>query len=377
MSSFQKNLLPATALSLVLGPCLLSASDEARMRNLENRVCAIETRENCCCTINPPARPYNPDCWGLYVNVDALIWQGHIDGYDPVIQTSNSTQLQNNLGVDGTSRVKNLSFDWDWGVRLGLGFNSTHDAWDFLLQWTYWDSSASTSVTPGEGEALYPVLNHPFINVNGAYFGSSKTNLDYTLNMLDLENAREFYVSRCLTLRPFGGLRTAWFKQELDVKNTGLAPSGLENNGATQVNLDATVRYWGIGIRAGLDMQWNWGCGFSFFTNAAHSLLYNYYSTKTKEQSVDASGNKVTILDVAGFFHTGSSITDLQTGIRWDWMACDDNYHLGLDIGWEHHMFPGQNRFLNFVDDGSEGKFVYQNGNFATQGYFIKVRFDF
>jgi len=378
MKRITKTFWPLATLSLLMGSSLLNASDEAQIRNLENRVCALETSKNCCCVINPPARPFNSDCWGLFITVDPLVWQGHENGLGLAIKTTDGTELISSTGVGGQARVQNLNFNWDWGFRLGLGLNTTHDAWDILLQWTRWYSSASKSVSASDNSALYPIRNHPLSAENGLA-QSASGDLDLSLNMLDLENGREFYVSRCLTIRPHAGLRTAWFKQELDIKYDNVSPSPSATNGSIlpRQEIDAGVRYWGLGIRGGVDLQWNLFPMWSIFSNYAGSVMYNYYSRSHKENAVDAEGNKSVILNVGDFYHIGSMIQDAQIGIRFDWISCDECYHVGLDLGWEHHFFPGQNQFFNFTDNGAQGNFTGNDGDFATQGYFLKVRFDF
>lgn len=374
-----KTLFPVATLSLFMGSCLLNAADEAQMRNLENRVCALETSQNCCCVVNPPARPFNSDCWGLYVTVDPLLWQGHVNGLGLAIETNGGTALISPTGVGGQARVQNLNFNWDWGFRAGLGFNSSHDAWDMLVQWTRWYSSAHKTVSVGENQALYQSRTHP-LSVENGLSHSVKGKLDLALNMVDLENGRQFYVSRCLTLRPHAGLRSVWFKQTLDVDYNSVAPSPFAPAGTTvlpQQELDASCRYWGIGIRGGVDIQWTICGSWSIFSNYASSLMYNYYATAHKEEAVNSSGGKTVILNVGDFYHTGTMINDMQIGLRYDWIACDECYHVGLDLGWELHYFPGQNEFINFTDDGAQGHFATNQGDFSTQGYFLKVRFDF
>src|SRR5260370_1006866 len=127
----QKKWWPVTTALCVLTTSALSAGDEARVRNLENRVTALENSKNGNCLVNPAARPFAPDCWGFYVKVEPLIWQAHVNGLPVVLVDYSGTVPAD----ESYSRYKTISFNWDWGVRVGLGFNSTHDAWDMLAQW--------------------------------------------------------------------------------------------------------------------------------------------------------------------------------------------------------------------------------------------------
>ncbi|NGX46170.1 MAG: hypothetical protein K940chlam2_01355 [Chlamydiae bacterium] len=362
-------MLPAIATT-----AFLNADDDSNVRNLENRVTALESRKDSCCMVNPSARPFAKDCWGFYVSVDPLLWQGHMNGTGYGIRTANGPSFFNDIGA---AQVINPDFDWDWGFRLALGLNLAHDGWDSMLQWTRWTSSSSRSRTPEDNTRIFPTMGHPArtFGANVA-IGAARNNLDICLNMLDWETGREFYVSQYLTIRPHGGLRTAW----LQFDDFDVSYSGLDNNPLTpdtKREIEMEQRYWGLGIRMGLDLQWGFGCGFSAFTNWATAVLHSYMKVDHQEKTVDANGNKEQYQRTKDFYHFGSQINDMQIGLRWDWLSCDECYHFGIEAGWENHLFPSQNQFLRWADDGMDGKFFSNQGDFATQGWFAKVRFDF
>lgn len=357
-----KNRLFAIAL---LFSCFVFCEEEAGLRNLEHRItCLEESQKNCYCILNPSARPYNPDCWGFYVNIDPLIWQGRVNGTGLAIETKGSTEFFN---ASGQSRVKNLNYDWDWGFRLGVGLNLDHDAWEVLLQWTRWCTEARRNVNAGDNQALYPHFTHPAL-ILGAFADSLSSKWELNYNVLDLEGGKEFWVSKCVSMRPFGGLRTAWIDQD----QFDLLFRGFSNPAIGTLDVLQSDRFWGIGIRSGLDMQWGLGYGFSIFDNFAGNLLYAYHSVEHREIQNDAK-----VLDVGNFFHLGTAIFDMQIGIRYDWISCDCCYHIGLDLGWEQHWHQGQNQFLLFVDDEMVGQYVANQGDLGIQGYYLKVRFDF
>ncbi len=339
-----------TALSLLIISCI----------SAEPHSCASP-----CSAITPPARPYPAECWGFYFNVDPLIWQAHVNGTGIAIKADQ-------FNSKGKSQVQNLNFVWDWGVRLGLGLNTTHDAWDILLQWTRWKTNASKNTSATKDDALFPRIQHPNSNLNPAA-QNIRSKWDMNYNILDLENGREFYVSNYLSLRPFAGLRSAWVDQDWDVRNSGLGAFGSELDNFHDVF--QSNRFWGIGIRGGLNTQWGFCGGWSLFSNYSASLLYGYYSIKHLEKG--DPGDPLPPFKANSFYHVGTSIIDMQLGLRFDWISCDCCYHIGFDLGWEHHWHPGQNQFLLFVDDTMEAKYVANQGDLGIQGFFLKARFDF
>lgn len=294
--------------------------------------------EDCC--INPPARCLPADCSGILVFVDPLLWKGQIGGAGIAITTEGDTLF------DGKkSQVSNLDFSLDWGVRIGLGYNTSYDGWETLLIWTHFQTEAKRSVGVN-----YPIWGQPAQSTSFiALDGKGKWKLSY--NTLDLENARSFYVGNCFILRPHGGLRSAWINQkEYDISYTF----------GEQI-ISMRDRSWGIGIRGGLDMQWVFGCGFSLFSNYAGSLLYSYHSVKNTT--------------IFNFYHIGNAIFDAQIGLSYNTTIC--NSCLNLDIGWENHWLPNQNQFMLFVDDAMPGKFVQNQGDLGITGLFFRIRYDF
>ena len=365
--------LSAAALTFAAGASLLHANDEARVRNLENRVTCLENSQNGCCVVNPPARPYAPDCWGFYVSIDPLLWQAHMSGVPIAIETHDSTSL---FGVC-RNKVRNLDFDFDWGVRLGLGINTNHDAWDLLFQWTHWRTDGKRNFSPSRNGAAFPIQGTPAQTLfQYSKKVESKWDLDYDL--LDLENGRAFYVSKCMTLRPFGGLRSAWIKQSLNVDYKDI-PVDVQDpiSPNNQHSVEKSDRFWGIGIRGGLDIQWGLFYDFSFFTNQAASLLYGYHSVCQDEFASLNCGPQSPLFSVEDFHHVGALILEMQIGMRYDWISCDQCYHVGIDFGWEQHYHPNQNQLLLFTDDVMTGKFVVNQGDLGIQGWFLSVRVDF
>jgi hypothetical protein len=247
---------------------------------------------------------------------------------------------------------------------LGLGVNTTHDAWDLLLQWTHWSTDASRDIAHNTN---FSHFGHPE-ELGGLSAERIESSWKLSYDLLDLECARPFWVSSCIALRPFGGLRAAWIDQrEFDIDLENLSPPLFSH-----YRIQQSDRFFGIGIRSGLDIQWGVGWGFSFFNNFSANLLYSFHSVKHKEK-----GNDELLFNVEDFFHVGSAIYDMQIGLRYDWIAEGCCWHLGVDLGWELHLFPGQNQFLLFVDDAMPAKFVSNQGDLGVQGYFLKLRYDF
>lgn len=350
-----------TALSTVAITCLLNAADDAQMRNLENRVSALEGRRNAGGIINPPARPTQKDDWGAYITVDPLLWQAHVNGLGFAVKTDTSSV---------PVRVRNLHFDWDWGFRAGLGLNLPYDGWDLFLDWTRVHNHAHKTTHADTGETLLP--SRVSANaIKSSIAQKSEARWRSKLNIIDLDLGREFFVSKWLTLKPFAGIRTMWLHQKFNANYSNI-------NDPNTVFAHQKCKYWGLGIHTGLNTQWGLGEGWSIFANTAFSNLYGFFSVRHEDASFNSATNVTTIaLNEGSHERIGRVINDNTLGIRYDYMFCDDRYHFGVDLFWELHMFFGQNQFLLNVDDTAKGIFIANQGDFTAQGFGVRLRFDF
>lgn len=347
---------------------------DAQMKNLENRVNALEQRKGASGMINPSGRPQVNGGADLFFTADWLIWQAHENGLGYVVKNKGSTSPALNH-----SEIKDLHYDWDFGFRVGLGYNMPHDGWDVSANWTWFQNTADSRVaaqgtTPS---TLMPSSAWPsgFGDNDGAT--KSYANWRLHLNMIDLEMGREFFVSKWMTLRPFVGLRNAWVRQKLNISYNHLTEAG--SSSASQYTVDTSNNYWGLGLRGGLNTQWGLGAGWSFYGNGALSLLYGYFDLYQKQVGTSLAGAETVTMRNQQSYRVDRAIAELAMGIRWDTMFANDRCHFGIQGGWEHLMFFGQNQFQHFLGTGlnNAGSFTANQGDLTIQGWTLAARLDF
>jgi major outer membrane protein len=362
MQNKLKKLCPALALTLCTMTSVVTGADDIQMRNLENRVTALEQRRGANGMINPPARPVVRDGNDLWIQGEALFMHATEDGLAYGIKNENST------GLDG--RVKNVGYDWDWGFRLGAGYNFPHDGWDALLNWTWFRTHEKKQEGTDANEIIWQTVTNPS---NGpaevtAHHADGHSKLH--LNLLDLEMGREFFVSKWLTLRPFVGGRAAWLNRSFTFEYK------LNANGAalTEAEGHNHNRFRGGGLRTGLNSQWGLGWGWSFFGDFALSLIYGTQRIHA-HQETDPGDARI------GHIHNAWTISrpmlDLALGLRWDHLFYDDAYRIRIQLGWEQHTLWGFNKDMNFVSDDVQGKYTFNQGDLTLQGLALQARFDF
>ncbi len=366
----------AVALSLLSCAGALSASsyEEAQIRNLENRVTALEQRRGAGGVINPSARPAPADSWGIFANVDALLWNAHISDLPLWVDNSGSTRTL----VDGFAQ--GLNYNWAWGFRVGLGYAMEHDKWDVYLDWTHFDSHGTRNNSAPGGGAIFPsfilqnILNP---GVTPYIANSAKAHLDVGVNLVDLELGRAFYVSKWLSLRPSIGLRSAWLDMPLNIRYRPMPGGGMPPT-ISELLMHSYNRFWGFGPRIGLNTQWGLGMGFSLFGDLYGSLLYGISQDPTFGTLIGSDNNASFALGSLNFHQRiTTSALDAVLGVRYDRNFYQDRYHFGISIGWENHLFNDVSQFIYQLDDVSIGSIQQNNGNLALQGWTLSVRFDF
>jgi len=365
MSWNLKNMLPAVVTSLVACTSVVNAADDAQIRNLENRVSALEQKKGANGMINPPGRPFLSDAGGIFVTGDLLWWQAHVNGIPYAIKNEGSSVFVS----DG--KVKNLNFDWDFGFRVGLGVNLPHDGWDIYANWVRFYTDASSHASADADDTIFTTNTNAATSptTSSVTYASDKWRLH--LNIIDLEMGREFFVSKWVTLRPFIGARSAWINQRIKTELSG----GNIAAGSTDL-VRWRDKFWGMGLRTGLNTQWGIGSGFSLFGDAAISILFGHFRIHEKEK-VTSSTSSTSRLNLKDSFYQAEPVTDLAAGLRYDVMFDEDNYHFGIQAGYEQHLFFSQNQFLTSCDDVYDGKFFANQGDLSLNGWTLSARFDF
>jgi Legionella pneumophila major outer membrane protein precursor len=405
-------------------------SSHTHYEDLNTRVTNLEKASVGNPPLTPAARPVVQNGADFFFQGSALYWQASESGLDYAMT------WRNNIPTDGASpdfggkgTLHHPKFKWDWGFKLGTGYNMAHDGWDLFLDWTRFHTQkqnahcgnncpgSSSSVTPfipgdNPSSVVYPLL-FPANMIPGPTDTDSCCNenigpgylacMDWRvrLDMIDLELGREFFVSKWLTLRPHAGLRDAWINQRGSVHYQG---NIISETTAADFAIALKNNFWGIGPRAGIDGQWGLCRGFSLYSELAASLLLGYFKIsefQTPSLAVP-SGSPAgpiiaapTTVAIAGSdqsfrekYTAARMVADLALGVRYQTSFYDDSYGLMLDIGWEQHMFFGQNQLTRLTRSLSPAAFttnqnnnaftpVTNQGDLSTQGVTFTAKVDF
>ncbi|NDD58447.1 MAG: hypothetical protein EBZ47_04235 [Chlamydiae bacterium] len=342
-------------------------STDLEIKELERRVSNLEHQKNANGVINPSGRPQVRHGADLCITGDLLIWQSHVNGLGYGVKSASSSNLS-------TSQTKEMHFNWDPGFRVGLGYNLPHDGWDLHAYYTNFYNKATGTTNSFNQSYLYPVANDPYFYVYSNP-SSIQGKWQLNLNMIDLEMGREFFVSKWLILRPFLGLRNAWIHQRFFSNTNHLYLSS--NNNFYDYHFEAKSKYWGIGLRPGLDTQWGLGKGFSVYGNSAFSILYGFFQMQQKQYNEAANLDYIEYMNNYHSMRIARAIAETELGLRWETMFAKDQCHFSIQVAWENMIFFGQNDFDRFVSSSQPGVYVANQGDLTIQGYSLGLRLDF
>ncbi len=343
-----------------------------QLNSLEQRVSALEQKKSTGGMINPVGRPEVRDGADIFFMADFLVWQAHENGLSYAVKGQSGQPTASALY---NSSAKTMHFDWDCGFRVGFGWNTPHDGWDILTNWTWFENTAHGKAEVSSSALLLSTDNYPAANEGLDGFRSAQAKWRLHLNLIDVELGREFFVSKWMTLRPFIGVRSGWVHQKKIITLGDATPSDSQKGALT---IDK-CNFWGFGPRSGLNTQWGLGCGFSIIGNGAVSILYgNFQGNDLQQQRLSGTSNN-TVVNNTDSVRVSRAISELVLGLRWDKMLADDSLHLGIQAGWENLMFFGQNQFKNFsgTTQTSAGNFVSNQGDLTIQGWTLSARLDF
>ncbi|MBM3191663.1 MAG: MOMP family protein, partial [Chlamydiae bacterium] len=245
--------VPTTLVALAVTASTFAAGGgtEDRLQQLEQQMKQVrtETASGTYGAKTALARP-EVDGVGLFLSADALLWKAYSGGSEYAY--TDATVL---AGYPISGSVRQADFDWSWGARGGIGYNFDHDGWDIYLNFTYFHSSSSDSVSVPSTASVVPLKGDAGL-VSGTFDSclSANTDFKFTYYNLDLDLGRDYYVSKSLSLHPHFGLKNSWLTLKQNTHYSGGAYLG--NNFFEE---EDSSKLWGIGPSTGINTKWHLG----------------------------------------------------------------------------------------------------------------------
>lgn len=317
----------------------------------------------------------------FYVHVDGLAFQAKQDGMDFAIEDTSGTAGTPTAPITYGKMIgfSSDNSDWDWnpGMRFGFGFYLDHDAWNIDFNWTwlnitdYKHGNASTN-----GSVLIPLWTLGSANTAGApsLFGTTASAVWKThYNTIDLSIGKPYYVSRYFILDPNFGLRGGWIDQHFSVDYGGFGDARTIHHGDN--------KFWGVGLRAGMNSEWIVGKGWCLFANVSACMMASKFEVHqnmvapTGTTSVSPEGPDG--FDTDYDFYQNVPNMEMAIGIAWSKYFDRNKYRINLKAAYEFIEWWDQFNMRRFFS-GNPGyaNDVVSRGNLTLNGFSLKAQID-
>ena len=351
------NKLSIAIATLMASSAAFASTDiDSRVTQLENQMQQVRT-ETAIGTYGAKTASARPDAQEqrFSITTDVLYWHAKVGGTDFAYSDDNP------IGTFPTKgRTENVNFNWDWGLRLGVGYDFNHDDWDGRLHYAFFNTNGSDSLGSGLNSTVIPTKADPSIVQSSTspdssfrFCASAKSEFKLEYKAVDLDIGRAYFVSKKLSFRPSWGLKTAWIDQKQTTRYTGGTAVGEGQTlglGNNSVHVKDVCDFWGLGPKAGIDSRWSLGCGLSLFGNLAGSLLYGHFEVDHKQRYTAIEANHI---DMTTSRHGFSPAMQMQLGLRYDTEILNNTQHIGIGLGFEANYWWRQNQSLTSAQDVS------------------------
>ena len=300
------------------------------------------------CSVLCDAGPRTCHGSDVYFSADFLLWMPRQDGLEFAMS---------GIGANtGSGNVHSIDFSAEFGFKVGLGYDLPYDGWDIFGQFTWIHGDGSETASGSNTTTLYRQVNNTV--------SSAKADWTIKYNVIDLELAHNFFVSKYLKIRPFAGFKGTWQSQDYNINFTDTTISMVDSK--TRIDQG----FWGFGPRGGINTAWHFINNFSLIGDVAISALWSGYDVERHDTDTFL-GLSSNAIDTHNNYHTVSPVLELLIGLRYESWFYGNEYHIAIDAGWEEQIWWGHNRYVVINQPQHNG------GNLSFHGLTFKVRFDF
>lgn len=287
--------------------------------------------------------------------VDALLWQARAGG------TDDWAQIIPPAGTSRNIQVLDVPLEWNYGVRIGIGEIFNDGAFDVVLIYTHYNTTASSQAS---GNVYSSFLANYFAdNTNGANFGphyhSATIRWQFFYNTADLNLGRNFIIDPVLQLHPYVGLKAASINQKIYSNwYNPIVPTNF-----THATENLKNDFFGVGPMLGVDSTWPiYKCAhqsINLIGNLAAGLLWGHWNFK------DAYANNAptTITSYVDSVNGSAPVVIGVLGLQWNYQFPTSLLNIGL--GYEGQAWFNQTQFYS-LNMGRNNRPIYiQGGDLA------------
>ena len=276
---------------------------------------------------------------GIQVEIDLLYFKPLLGG---TAYAYSDAYVVNSLPIRGS--IKEIKFDMNLGVRVGIEKEIKENDWGIRLDYTYFKSADSSSSSVGTISNTEMALKgiSQFVNPQ---FDYGKSTGKIVWNDLALHLNDYYFINSKFLLKPMIGLKTSWIKFNQWTRYTG----GSNLKGETDY-IDDQVKFFGIGPDIGNKAEWFFNNGFSISGLLDLALEYGYFKINYDETY---SGSKTSNISLSQAKHQFLPIFDLALNLNYGFYFVEKKSYLKLSLGYETIFFLKMNQSLQLYNQYS------------------------
>lgn len=299
----------------------------------------------------------------LYSSAEALLFHLRQDDY-PIGYLTNITEPPV-AGAQYGDEQFHYRQHWKWGFRLCAGYHFKHDSWDLEANYMRFTAVYNREIM-ARTQREYRLVSG--VQVNKIATADNKRELfrwSVNFNQWDLVQSKTFRFSEYFRFKPGLGLRNLILGQGFTTH--------VVNRSDAHLYAKNFIHFWGMGVLATLDTIWSLNRQFSLYGKVGLSSLFGHYSNSLFDE---ISFYPATVTYPKNLHKNSKSCLDLAIGAQFDKNFYNDQFHLGINIGFEQHSYFNMNKsFYGFNQavtfDGSSGR------DFVMQGFTFGLRADY
>lgn len=306
-----------------------------------------------------PGRPYI-DGERFIGEIDLLYWHPRVN------DTSFGYKSERPVGVSPIrGPLYDLNWAWDFGIRLGGGYNLPFDGFNLNLSYLYFQSSKSTNVY---GTTISPFIPTKSIYLLNQSVVQAKSSGDLSINSIDLTLSRESFLSPYFIVSPYAGLKNSWlrFKQ-----NTSYSGGNFLDVNSVYVNDKSN--FWGIGPKVGTGMKWFIGNGFDVKGDLAFSFEYGTFKSTYDDRMSQIPTNQIRLVSQS---HQFAPIAEFAIGLGWGSYVNQCQQFVELMLSYEGEYWFNQNQTL-VIQDANATRVSTSYSDLSVHGATLSFRVNF
>lgn len=302
---------------------------------LENLTCQMETTStsmtsngSCCPLEIFQYRPPLNQCGG-YLRSDFLFWKT-LSTPTYYVVSKQPYNVDFNTYIVGN--VLSTTFDHDPGFRFSLGYRFAPNHWELDAQYTFFNNKGQDEIhgpITVQPEILVASFEVPFVTVDSS-LAKAAAEIELLYQTFDLTLVKRFLFSDSLLLNLFAGFTGAWIDQDWTI-NYG--------SGSLFETVDSDWRFFGGGLKIGLNSDWHFCQGWSLFSEISVATVVGSYENT---------------LDINQFYFTSSTnSSQVNTSSLLDDTRAAYYFHFLLGPSWgKVYSCWGFDLFIGYELDG-------------------------